>query len=164
MKKKINILLIVVVGGLWGTVGYRFINNYFFNNPVNNIVAGNTVHTSKLVTQRDTFLLENINRDPFLNKIVSVGSGESVPKRNIGHIKKYTPVIKAVAPPKYWPEVQYYGYIKSAKNNEVVLLKINGQLFKLHKGESKNELTVQNVYKDSIALLFYKEKKIFKHT
>lgn len=166
MKKKINILLIVAVGGLWGTVGYRFINNYFFNNPVNNIIAGNTVHTSKLVTQRDTFLLENINRDPFLNKIVAIRSNEGVSAitRNTGRIKKYTPVIKPVAPPKYWPEVQYYGYIKSAKNNEVVLLKINGQLFKLHKGESKNELTVQNVYKDSVALLFYKEKKIFKHT
>ncbi|MCO6147912.1 hypothetical protein [Flavobacterium sp. NRK1] len=162
MKKKINILLIVVVGGLWGTVGYRFINNYFFNNTVNNITVGKTAYTTKLVTQRDTFLLENMNRDPFLNKMVSVATTEITSKRNTGNIKKHTTFMKPVAIPKYWPEIQYHGYMKSGKSNEVALLKINGQLLKLHKGESKENLTIQNVYKDSVAVVFNREKKVFK--
>ena len=31
MKKKINIVLLVVVLGLWGTVGYRALNQYFLS-------------------------------------------------------------------------------------------------------------------------------------
>jgi hypothetical protein len=165
MKKKINILLIVAVGGLWGTVGYRFITNYFFDNSINNSIAVRTDYTTKLVTQRDTFVLQNISRDPFLNKLAITSSSVSPSMRNTGYTaRKHTPVVKPVPVAKYWPEIQYYGYIKSGKNNEVALLKINGQLLKLHKGESRNEITIQNVFKDSIAVMFNREKKVFKHT
>lgn len=167
MKKKINIVLILVVAGLWGTVGYRFINNYLSSDAPNHMIGNKSNYTAKLVTQRDTFLLENIARDPFLNRStpVNVNNYKSVvSKRSNNTVVKKVQSPKPILQAKYWPEIQYLGYMKSGKENEVVLLKINGQLMRMRKGESRNDLTIHTVYKDSVAVLFNKEKKFFKHS
>ena len=167
MKKKINIVLILVVAGLWGTVGYRFISNYLSSDISDNIMGTKNNYTAKLVTQRDTFLMERIARDPFLNRGVaeaSISKQSVVPKRNSNSTVNKVQLPKPVPQVKYWPEIQYLGYMKSGKENEVVLLKINGQLMRMRKGESRNDLTIHTVYKDSVAVLFNKEKKFFKHS
>ncbi|RTY91798.1 hypothetical protein [Flavobacterium sp. GT3R68] len=162
MKKKINIALILVVLGLWGTVGYKTINQYFFSKEVlTGAVPSNSNLLSNLV-HKDTFLLENVARDPFLNKQSHTGF---VPKKyypKVSIVKPTKPVIK----PKViinWPSITYHGYIKSKdKNAELVLVKINSKLYKLRKKDQVEGVTLQKVYTDSIELDFNKEKKVIK--
>ncbi|MES2545624.1 MAG: hypothetical protein V4548_12115 [Bacteroidota bacterium] len=157
MKKKINIVLIFVVLGLWGTVAYKTITQYFFPKEIIlNSTQSNIEFNSKQIT-KDTFNLEKINRDPFLNI-------HNNPAQT--HQKKYTSVVKPVAVPqpviiRNWPFVGYYGYIKSkGKDKELVLVKINQKIYKLRKDDAVEEVTLKKIYNDSIEVVFNKEKKM----
>jgi hypothetical protein len=159
MKKKINIVLILAVLGLWGTVAYKTVNQYFF--PKELVMNTTQVNSELNVNQinKDTFQLEKITRDPFLNiqdRVVELKP------------KKYFPKVKAIVIPKpieikNWPFVAYYGYIKSkGKDKELVLVKINKKLYKLRKEDQVEEVTVKKIYGDSIELAFNKERKIIR--
>lgn len=164
MKKKINIVLTVVVLGLWGTVGYRAVNQYFFSKKL--VVKAMDLNKELTANQinKDTFHMENSIRDPFLNK----QSQSSVPiaiiryskTSNIKHKTSTTPIIKSK---KYinWPSISYHGYIQSKANNEeLILVKINEKMHKLRINEEVEGVTLKKVYKDSIEFIFNKEKKI----
>lgn len=69
-KKRINIMLILTVLGLWGTVGYRVINRHFFANEVFLEKQNQTNNIAINQISKDTFELIEINRDPFLKKTV----------------------------------------------------------------------------------------------
>lgn len=162
MKKNINIVLILVVLGLWGTVGYKTINQYFF--PKNQIdvtsatYSGNTIK----IAEKDTFELKPIARDPFLSRSLVVTE------------KPKTIVVRTVRPsqptlpkePKYtapFPTINYYGYIKSTdKKNELVLLKINSKLNKVRLNDNIEGLIVKKIFKDSIQVSYNGEIKSFR--
>ena len=162
MKKKINIVLIVVVLGLWGTVGYRVLNQYFLSEKgVVKTMELNKELNSTLIN-KDTFRLENGMRDPFLNKqsqnSVPVAIISNAKTSNIKHIT--APIIKSN---QYinWPAISYHGYIQSKANNEeLILVKINEKMHKLKINEEVEGVTLKKVYKDSIEFIFNKEKKI----
>ncbi|MNK23691.1 hypothetical protein D3C87_419890 [compost metagenome] len=161
MKKKINIALIIVVLSLWGAVGYRFISNYFFDKNENNIILEKTLPFKNLIVERDTFLLQSITRDPFLNKIEpAISISKTFSKLKI--ITSKNKIENKPLTTMEWPNIQYFGYIKSGKNNELALVKLNGQLLRVHEGEKKNDLVIQSVHKDSIIVVFKKEKKTFR--
>ena len=165
-KKKINIGLILVVLGLWGAVGYRFIKNNYPQHDIAGVNHRSNKISQKLIVERDTFLLEPLVRDPFLDrKNMDENSAKSInPQRSFSKVKtNKTPKAPKVIVNKYWPDIQYYGYIKSNQNNEVVLIKIDGQLLRMHKNEKKNDLVIKDIYKDSVAILFNKEKRTFRH-
>ncbi|MDR6764528.1 hypothetical protein J2Y38_004761 [Flavobacterium sp. 2755] len=159
-KKKINIILIIVVLGLWGTVGFKTINRYFGDSS---IIANTETHSKNVSLKKidkDTFELEKINRDPFLNKEYR---DNPVPKPVTYHhpIKKAPPVIKIPKPVVNinWPALKYYGYLKS-KDQELVLLKIDSKLHKLKLNDPVNGLVVRKKYKDSIEVFFNSEARI----
>ena len=112
-----------------------------------------------MVVSRDTFDLQPLSRDPFLGKTNSpkpVGSNNLLKKtfNNSNVIKQ-----KAIPVLPDWPAVEYYGYIKSGTNKELVLLKINGKLQRIHIGDVNNNVLVKKVYKDSIVLVYNKSAK-----
>ncbi len=161
-KKRINIALIIIVLGLWGTVGYKTISQYFLkkeNNIKEDQFAGNL---NLDAIKKDTFNFESINRDPFLNKQYS--KPDTI-------VKNYTR--KPMSPPKLvvikpkpvtiWPVVSYYGYIKSKiKTDELIMVKINNRLYKLRKNDDVEGLIIRNVYNDSVEISFNKEKRVVK--
>lgn len=159
-KKKINIILIIVVLGLWGTVGFKTVNRYFGDNSIITNTKTLTKDVSLKKIDKDTFELEKINRDPFLNKEYQ---DNPVPKPVTYHhpIKKTTPVIKIPKPVVNinWPALKYYGYLKS-KDQELVLLKIDSKLHKLKLNDPVNGLVVRKKYKDSIEVFFNSEARI----
>ncbi|MBF4508386.1 hypothetical protein IRZ83_17040 [Flavobacterium sp. JLP] len=164
-KKKINIILIIVVLGLWGTVGYRAINRQFSSSEM--ILEKENQHGNTTINQinKDTFKLEKINRDPFLNK--EFQTAVAVPRKILSH-SYYKPVKKAVTPtaPKsdpnlHWPALTYYGYIGS-KNEELVLLKIDSKVCKLKVNDPINGLIVKKRYKDSIEVSFNTQTKMIR--
>lgn len=164
-KKKINIILILIVLGLWGTVGYKIINKQFSNNKTisNKQDQIDNIEINRI--NKDTFILEKLSHDPFLNK---------QPQTTISSLKEIktnkTPSRKAVvyAPAKTnsslkWPILKYYGYILSkGRNNEVVLLKIDSKLCKLKLNTPLNGLIIKKKYKDSIEVYFNSETKIIR--
>jgi len=162
MKKNINIVLIIVVLALWGTAGYRYVKNYLIQDT--NITAKfSEFKTVDFNIKRDTFLLTPLPRDPFLNKIYtrSVVVTDSKKNTRLSKLKVNTTSHISIVIP--WPDVKYYGFIKSGKNSELALIKVNGVLIKMHKGDSENGLAIKEIYKDSIVLVYNKQRKIFIH-
>ena len=161
-KKKINIILIIVVLSLWGTVGYRTITRYFTNNEsdINPEISNHYVSLKKI--NKDTFELKKIGRDPFLNKhynekpaFVASVSYHAPVKR----VLKPTPVAPKVNTNISWPQLQYYGYIKS-NDQELVLLKIDSKLHKMKLNNEVNGLVIKKKFKDSVEVFFNSQRRI----
>lgn len=162
-KKKINIILILIVLGLWGTVGYRTISRYFGvdNGIINPEIQNREISLKKI--NKDTFELEKVARDPFLNKQFTEKKIVTAP------IAYHLPIKKTVKPlplPKIksdinWPQLKYFGYLKS-NNLELVLLKIDSKLHKLKLNDEVNGLIVKKKFKDSIEVVFNSQSKIIR--
>ena len=162
-KKRINIALLILVLALWGTVGYKSMNQYFFPKEIalNDVQSNSTFNFSQI--KKDTFNLEPIQKDPFLNK-------------NNFNLNQNTVVKKVYVQPKVinkppvqpksiinWPSVSYYGYIKSKdKTEELILVKIDNELHKLRKNAAIDGLIIKKVFNDSIEVLFNKEKRVIR--
>jgi hypothetical protein len=162
-KKKINIILILIVLGLWGTVGFRALNHRLSSDILLTEKLNQTRNITIDQINKDTFELEKINRDPFLDK--KFQSAIISPKKQISHyssIKKGSaPVIIKPNPDIHWPTLTYYGYLKS-KDQELVLLKIDSKLCKLKLNDPINGLIVKKKYKDSIEVCFNSQSKIIR--
>ena len=161
-KKKINIALILVVLGLWGTVAYKAISQYFFSNEIAYNGTQNQADFNFSKIEKDTFNLETIGRDPFLNKstapvIKDADPKPALPKRPVNTQPRIVKPKAVVS----WPEVHYYGYIKSReRKEELILVKIQSKLYKLRKNDQIDGLFIKKVYNDSVEVYFNKEKRI----
>ena len=157
-KKTVNIGLICVVMVVWGLLIYKFTSGYLMESPL--IIQSQPVSTSAVMQlrSRDTFMLKPVSRDPFLNKRHLTEQTAPPKKRYVAITRK-----KVELPPRPWPELTYYGFIKSsAKKGEEALITIDGQLFRLRKGQMERSILIADVYKDSVAVIFNKTKKILK--
>lgn len=161
-KKKINIILVIVVLGLWGTVGFRTINRYFGNDGINlnSEVQNREISLKKI--NKDTFELKKIGRDPFLNK--------QFIEKPVAAVSYHVPIRKVAKPlptvPKLnfdtaWPQLQYYGYLKS-NNLELMLLKIDSKLYKLKLNDEVDGLIIKKKFKDSIEVVFNSQSRIIR--
>ena len=153
MKKKVNVFLIIAVVSLWAIVGYRIIGAYFFDVKNESVFLNDYgKHQFKLI-EKDTFKLLAVKRDPFLNKMVSEKNEKKVEINAVIPIKKKINSIKKENLEIPFPVVHYYGYIKSEKKkDEMVILKINNQMKRLRRNETFIELKIVEVFKDSIKL------------
>jgi hypothetical protein len=163
-KKKINIILILVVLGLWGTVGYRALYRQFSGDEVLLEKQNQTKNITISQINKDTFELEKINRDPFLNKQFQNTVVIRKHVSGFSTVKKIIPSVnKKVVSNIDWPTLIYYGYIASKERNEdLILLKIDSKLHKLKLNDPVNGLIVKKKYKDSIEVFFNSQIKIIK--
>lgn len=163
-KKKINIVLIIIVLGLWGAVGYKTITQYFFSKG---LILSTDQTDSKLnlnLINKDTFMLGHITRDPFLDKQyqmtnpIAIKQDQKVSNLNVSPktvVSKPKEIIN-------WPSISYHGYIKSnGKNQELILLKIDGKLFRVRKNDMVQQLIIKEVSNDSIGVIFNQQKRFF---
>lgn len=167
MKKKINIVLILIVLTVWGFVASKTLSQYFFldKKTINNGQFNSKLSINKI--KKDTFALGNIARDPFLNK--ENRAYVSSPSKYI-YFKK--PTIKKEAKPIIvkqkeiinWPQITYHGYINSKDRNGelLILVNVDKKLHRLKMNQQSDGITLKKVYKDSIQLDFNREKKIFR--
>lgn len=162
MKKKINIGLILLVVIVWGVLGYRLVKNYFYKPGDEKDYAFNYEKDIDIITERDSFILEPLKRDPFLNKAVTNKEITRVAsQKSAGNApKRYTNVPKPMQVLS-WPSIQYYGYIKRNNDPEVYLLKVNNHSLRFRKGETKDDITLTKVFNDSIILSFEKKERTF---
>jgi hypothetical protein len=169
MKKKINVALILIVLTVWGLVASRTLKEYFISSKKTTL-ANNHISSLKInQIKKDTFSINHIERDPFLNKESPVIINSLTQKKYFNNYvikKKSKPEItKEVAIQNSdWPLITYHGYInsKDRKNELLILINIDSKLCKLKLNEQSEGIMVKNVYKDSIELDFNKERRIFR--
>lgn len=158
-KKKLNIALLILVFGLWGTVGYKAVSQYIFSKEIalNEVQSNAEFNFSQI--KKDTFSIGVIQRDPFLNKISEQKTQVPLVKKTYSAPKIIMPpIIKA---PIMWPSVSYYGYIKSKeKTEELILVKIDNKLYRLRKNAQVDGLFIKKVFNDSLEVVFNKEKRM----
>ncbi|WP_264554489.1 hypothetical protein [Flavobacterium sp. N1861] len=86
-KKTINIILILVVLSLWGTVGYKYINRFFGDDELDYTLSNAYNYDAISIIKKDTFALHPLTKDPFLNKVFSKPTTAPI-------IVRSTPVVK----------------------------------------------------------------------
>lgn len=159
-KKKINIVLLAIVLGLWGTVIYKYISHFFFSPQLENYRSSNNVSSKLINSVKDTFELKPLERDPFLAlsyyepKPKVKHSSSSSTKINV---QKKKPISRVKRP---FPRIIYYGHILSEeKKKEMILLSIGGKFLKLHLNDEIENIKVIGFTRDSIKVLFEKESQ-----
>lgn len=153
-KKNLNIFLSILLIVIWGGIIYKY---FFKKSVIENVdsveshIAGNFIPIDKV---RDTLVLEFSGRDPFLNakpikKVV-------VPKTTSPKTYK-KPEVNII-----WPQIQYYGFVKSNNSkNELVVIKIDGKLYKARNKENIDELKILRTYSDSVEIELNSNKRFF---
>lgn len=161
-KKIINIILIIVVLSLWGTVIYKYIDRLFYSETENSEVLelNDFDFDDLLLVKKDTFDLKELGRDPFLDKIkikkIDQDGGERVKQKSISNVIENTEKKQNIS----FPSVEYYGYIKSKeKKEELILIKINQKLERVRLKSNVDGLLIEKIYKDSLTVKFGKEIK-----
>lgn len=167
MKKKINVALILIVLTVWGLVVTKTLKQYFFLDKKTNYTKNYDSNLKINQINKDTFSINHIDRDPFLNKESSVITSSLAQdthfKSTIIKKKLKQGIIKSVEILN-WPLISYHGYInsKDRKDELLILVNIDKKLHKLKLNEQSGGITVKKVYKDSIELDFNRERKIFR--
>lgn len=153
MKKKyLNIILIVIVVGIWGKLIYNYTKRFtkptivtIKKNELKNIVA----------IKKNSFDLLNLQRDPFLNKM-------AYKKNTSKKIKKYNTKPKN-SKHFNWPRIKYIGYLSSKSSSKLAILEINGTIKNCKESTLLNEnIYIRKIYRDSIKLEANSQIKIVK--
>lgn len=126
-------LLIVVVLGIWGTIGYKILSAVHPDESNQSIASLDTSFQPKIAAQKDTFSIQQTNRDPFLGTLT---------KKHVTPIKKQT---AKSATNKNTPEpiITYQGLVKKQNSSsQIFTLSINNQQYLFNKGQTIDEVTL----------------------
>ncbi|MDP2684157.1 MAG: hypothetical protein Q8P20_03805 [bacterium] len=162
-KKTINHILLIFVICIWGLLLYNLFNGMFFspNKIVSNQIAKSNLTLPQKLT-KDTILLKQLQRDPFLDIYEN-----KLPERRVNKVAK-NKLAKKNLPKRVdnvkWPQIKYLGYIMDSKSKEpLIIIKIENKIYrkKLHQVIVEN-LQISSFLSDSIKIKFNGEEKIFK--
>ena len=132
MKNKTKTyLLISIVFGIWGTIGYKILSVVNPDDSKQPIATLDISFQPKTIIQKDTFSIQLIHRDPFLGTLTS----------NTIHKKKKAKATKVQNAPE--PIITYQGVIKKQNSlNQIFTLSINNQQYLLKKGQTIDDITL----------------------
>ncbi len=158
-KKHVNIILLVVVLGIWGAAIYKFITGYWSKDQYlenASAISGKVADLDGYIL-KDTFALEPLKRDPFLGKLTL----------RSGFVRTASRTAQKGAPPPIkpdqnmsWPELRYFGFVENQdRGSKLILLRINGKLYKIREGDYAENIRVLQAVSDSVAVLFNSEKR-----
>lgn len=148
-KKTKTYLLITVVLGIWGTIGYQVYSKLSPDDlPV--VATNSTISFSpKQEITKDTFSISTTHRDPFLGKpyqTKKVSSGKRTTSNNKDTI--------------VFPQIIYKGVIsKQQSSSDIYIIEIHGtqQLFKV--GKQYNDVKLIKGDKKSVLVSFKGKRK-----
>jgi hypothetical protein len=162
MKKKgTQYLLLIVVLGIWGVIGFRF---YSFISPEEEVAVNQEYKVSQLTLQsaKKNYPVICDYPDPFL-KGISYRKNER--KNNDANLlSQSTKKEKITKPlPPQFPAVQLAGVIsnkQSGKKSAIMILE--GKEYSLAAGESVNGLKLSKIFSDSVLVTYQKKNKMIK--
>ena len=155
-NKTLTYILLIVVALIWYQVFFRVTGNLFSEDEV--VVQSNNQGSFMAAVERDTFDLQANYRDPF---------GEAKKVAEVPINNQPQPPIKnkprPAAPKTVWPPIEYYGMVKRTESKTpLAILKVDGIQLMLRRGEEMfNEITLKEIGRDSIQVLYKKEKRTF---
>lgn len=161
-KKILTGIMLLLVAGIWGYVGYNFFGGGPSGDDDVYIEEVNTQEITPIRMGKQEKLLLNYP-DPFLKD--EARPAVSIKKTSTQPVKT-TPVKKeekTVVPAYAWPNITYRGLIqnKTQPDKMIGVIVVNGQEKIIRKGEKIDELVVSNMEKGKVELAHEKEKKVF---
>jgi hypothetical protein len=145
-------MLLLVTCCIWGIFIYRIYMSYGCSGGMTIINSAFNMSDSLGSSMNDTFSLVGDYRDPFL--------GQEKVNHNIVPVLKPPPIVKPVKKETPWPAISYEGMIRNQQNNKLLaVLHVNGKNTMLVAGDIFEEVKVCRILKDSIEVMFGKEKK-----
>lgn len=155
-NKKATYILLSIVAAIWGIIVYKIFSTV---GSKESIQQENISYSSMLPvkTAIDTFSIIANYRDPFLGKMTLSPSENDKPKTSVKKIEKPAPE------PLKWPSIVYRGMIKNQKTGkQLYLLTIDKQDNMMKPGEMISDIELKRVYRDSVEVVFKKEKRTIK--
>lgn len=157
-NKKLTSGLLVVVVLVWGVIFYKIFNGLRSSGKV---VYSKSMDNNRKDTEmitNDTFNIINNYRDPFLGSMA------------VDHVKKQGQPLKdkqTIQPVKpmqvvKWPNVVFGGIIRKKEASPVAIVKIDGHSDFMTEGSTSSGVQLQELYNDSIRVVFDGEKKVIK--
>jgi hypothetical protein len=148
-KKGKTYILLVIVFGIWGTVGYQIFSKMSpEDTPI--LTENTTINFSpKTILKKDSFSINLKHRDPFLGKPYQK---ENSTKRRMTKVSKKEAIV--------FPSILYRGMISKQKSvANIYMVEINGttKLFKI--GSTIENIKLLKGSKKSISLSFKGERK-----
>ena len=150
--KAIKIFLGIAIVAIWGTIINRILNG---NSDEGIIVPSKAVvNTQKSGIEKFNLLLDY--SDPFLSNMIvpTTTSNDNVVDSSLFVLPPTSP--KPTKPKKIvrFPVVQYHGMSKNNNRSEAVaLVKIDRKTHLMRIGDKQNEVTIMNIYRDSIRVM-----------
>lgn len=137
-----KIALIVLVFGIWLTVGYKIYHQFRPKTDVQDSSTTNTISTTKEPYQ---LLLDYPN--PFIRNQSLEKESITTPKST--QKSKVSATQKSVKPVKM-PTIKYYGYAKKVGNNVFLALSVNGEGYVIKPHEKIDGVEIVLYSEDSI--------------
>lgn len=155
-RTKLNKILTLTLAIIWSAIGYR----YFKPNTNIKDTSIQPLQAEIYIQQTDTtpFVLKPLTRDPFSKTT----NGATNTTKNVKAKPKGGRFSNPKTSSSIWPTIEYFGYVQ--KQNQpapLALVKINDSLFRIRKGQVKNEVEILDVFKDSIAVRFNNQVRFF---
>jgi len=155
-NKTLTYILLIAVAAIWYQVFFRVSGNLFGEDEP---IIPTTNQVSNIPTvERDTFDLQANYRDPFgetKKALVVVGEQGALPPQQ--NRPRQRP------PQTVWPPIQYFGMVKKTESKApLAILKVDGIQLMLRRGEEMfNEIILKEIGRDSIQVLYKREKRTF---
>ncbi|MDD7886050.1 hypothetical protein [Flavivirga sp. 57AJ16] len=150
-KTKTYVLLALVLG-IWGIIGYRIVSTI---NPVAPDVVQQGFEVAfnpKAQIEVDTFSIQPVNRDPFLGTLLV----KKKPKRTFK---------KPTQPKVVWLPVLYHGSIsKQDTKTKVFIVSINGQQNLMKIGQTIHGVKLIKGNSNSVTLTYKEARKTIQKT
>jgi len=149
-KNTKTILLVILLLGIWGVIGFRI---YEHTNGNANLECRELTYKyqAPIVPEDKEYKLQLNYKDPFLGAI-----------KRVKTVKKSEPKKKSLYNRRMrWPKVEYKGCIYR-KKRQLGMIEYKGKLEFIRNGAVLGDLRVIHVYKDSVCLVYKKEKRVFK--
>ena len=156
-NKALTYILLLVVGLIWYQVFHRVTDNLFAEDSLPS--DPNSTMMANFSMERDTFVMLAEYRDPFVeDKKPSISLDESGPPR---------PPVQA--PPRVaklktqWPPITYFGQVRrTGSKDPLAILKVDGLQLMLRRGEEIfGDIVLKEIWRDSVLVLYKKEKHTF---
>jgi hypothetical protein len=164
-NKKSTYILLFTVAVIWGTVAYRIISH--IRKP-DQVGAGYFTNTdpNKNYFEKDTVILLKLDYpDPFLKynhaqSFSGYSAKRSASNASIG--QRINPNINQPVEIINWPEIKFNGIILNNKTSEKLgLLEMRNESFLVKKGDERFEVRINEIYPDSIKLIFKNQARTF---
>lgn len=148
-KKTKTYLLLTVVLGIWGTIGYQIYSKLSPDEMPVVVTNSNVSFSPKQVITKDTFSISSAHRDPFL--------GKPYQKKKTSGGKK---MVRKKIDSFIFPQIVYKGAIsKQQSKSNIYIIEVNGmqQLFKV--GKEFNDVKLIKGTKKSVIISFKGKRK-----